>query len=140
MSDVLCMCGDDDMIRPRAPEHHVFLADVWGPSRCYSLENLTNLDKKSPNKQLERLYRFYSILIAPTCQWFSSYSSPGGCGGTSTNHKSGLQKMQSEQKNVLVQELPTPTNESCAGNLCKKVPFGRKMHSTSLPLQLDILS
>ena len=58
------MCGDDDMIRPRAPEHHVFLADVWGPSRCYSLENLTNLDKKSPNKQLENRLCYLLVVLA----------------------------------------------------------------------------
>ena len=48
--------------------------------------------------------------------------------------------MQSEQKNALVEMLPTLTNETRAGRLCKKSRLGRKMHSISLPLQLDVSS
>ena len=122
------------------PEHHVFLADVWDPSHSYSPETLTIPDKKSPNKLLERAVPSPSFQLPPTCQRFTSYSSLRGCGGASTSHKSGLQKMQSEQKNALVERLPTLTNETRAGRLCKKSRLGRKMHSTSLPLQFDISS
>jgi len=128
------------LIRPRAPEHHVFLADVWGPSRCYSLENVRKCKMISPNKQLERAV---PILFYPHCPHLPTvyilFLSRGLWRGF---HKSQVRTSKNAVRaKKCTRRATSDTDErNTRGRLCNKSRFGRKMHSTSLPLQLDVSS